>query len=119
MEKKSLILSNGTLVTVRPVVTRKLMRDIQERTFKGVEFNRGADGKFEAGKFDIVRTNEVNDFSVMQMIESVVTNQGISVTVDQQFIDELPTADYDLILNSVNSVLYPNADKQGEAEKKS
>ena len=107
-EKNTVMLSDGLTIPLKPFITRKAMMEIQKMTFSGA--TRSADGKVELKEFDIDASNKAQNYAVALMIDN-----GKTVEENLEFVENLPNADFTLLNEAVNKVLYPKTTEEKNA----
>lgn len=119
MVKPVVILANGDQVVVRGTLTRSLAKEINKRRFQNIKMVRGTDGKIQADNIDMGEQDEVNDFVVGKMIETVLKVDGSTATLAMaEYINGMDANDFTAVLEAVNSVLNPKSEEEGNKEKK-
>ena len=106
--KEPITLQDGTIVTFKPFVTRKIAKEFSNRQFTGTE--QGENGKLKI-KFDMAVSNECNDWLIGALIECA-TKEGVAVTIDADFIDNLDLKDYELLKKRADALFRPKTDEE-------
>ena len=99
MSKNTLELSNGDTIYLKPFATRGLMKEIQSKMLEGQKVNVQSSGKME---FDASKLTEIEDFTVIRMIDKIIKSDAINVEVNISYLDNLRNSDYQLIKTEVD-----------------
>ena len=91
-------ITNGE-VTIKDGITRGLKKKINKILFDNVVLN--AEGKPEG--FTMSAMDNANDIAVLEMIEKAVIG-GKETEVNQEFIDNLNSKDFDKIFTEVDKI---------------
>lgn len=101
---KTVKLSNGDQVSLKPYMTRGLQRTIHQLTFGDTKVNvKDA----ENVELDMSKVLEVEDVTVLQMIESITTSGNKEIVPAQDYLDKLSVADFETLKVAVNEITNP------------
>jgi len=103
-------LSIGDTIILKPFCSRKTHKLIQ-RKMMGLESEYVSKGDEDKLKMNVFASQDAEDFAIAQMIQSIKKDDGGEIEPSEEYVNELPVQDFDLLKAEVDKLTKTEAPK--------